>query len=649
MNRRRVLALSLVPVLFSAAALAVVGVRVAPARADTTTRQIPSSGTTSIRGGVTGSGAIQSPEFTPAKHFKSDVTRNLAGSQTAAAQAAATDRSLSRSSGLRGRAAAKVAGARLASSPTLNRSFAGLNHRDQRTANGGNQFSLEPPDQGLCVGNGFVLETVNDVLRVFDKQGNPLTGVTALNAFYGYKPAINRTTGEFGPFITDPNCLFDKVTRRWFHTVLTLDVDPVSGDFLGPNHLDIAVSKTSDPRGDWAIYVLPVQDDGTQGTPDHDCAGGPCLGDYPQIGADAFGFYITTNEYPFFADGFHAAQLYAFNKFALARNAATVNVTQFDTIGAVAGNPGFTLRPAVVPSIRYELAQGGTEYFLSSMAAEEANGSGTDNRIAIWSLTRTATLLTSNPQPVLRNSIINVGSYSISPKADQKPGPFPLGQCINDTTLPTPFGPGCWQVLFVDEPAHDEVISHLDQVTFADGLLWSALDTAVNVGGATKAGVEFFVVKPKVTGTGVSGAIVKQGYLGVANNNLTYPAVGVTDAGRAVIAFTLVGADHYPSAAYAGLDAKSGAGGVRVAAEGKGVSDGFTSYKAFVGDPPRTRWGDYGAAVADGSSIWIASEYINQTCTLTEWFADAGPNLGSCGGTRTALANWGTRFSEVRP
>jgi hypothetical protein len=666
MSRRRVLAWSLVPVLISAAALAVVGVRVAPARADSTTRQIPSSGTASIRGGATGSGAIQSPEFTPAKHFKSDVTRNLPTAQAGTlrtAQAAATDRSLSRSSGLRGHAAAKVAGARLASDPTLNRSFAGLNHRDQRTANGGNQFSLEPPDQGLCVSNGFVVETVNDVLRVFDKQGNPLTGVTALNAFYGYKPAINRATGEFGPFITDPNCLFDKVTQRWFHTVLTLDVDPVSGDFLGPNHLDIAVSKTSDPRGEWVIYVLPVQDDGTQGTPDHNCEGaepnteGPCLGDYPQIGADAFGFYITTNEYPFFAaTGFHAAQVYAFNKFALAANAANVAVTQFDTIGSVAGNPGFTLRPAVVPSFRYELAQGGTEYFLSSMAAEEANGSGTDNRIAIWSLTKTATLLTSNPQPLLRNSIINVGSYSISPKADQKPGDFPLGQCINDTTLPTPFGPGCWQVLFVEEPAHDEVISHLDasdtrmhQVTFADGKLWSALDTAISVGGATKAGLEFFVVDPNVTGSGVSGSIVKQGYLGVAGNNLTYPTVGVTDGGKAVLSFTLVGADHYPSAAYAGLSAKSGAGAVKVAAEGLGVSDGFTSYKAFVGDPPRTRWGDYGATVADGNTIWIAAEYIGQTCTLTEWFANAGPTLGSCGATRTALANWGTRISNVTP
>ena len=44
MIRRRVLAWTLVPVL-ACAALALVGTRVAPARADTTTRQIPSSGT----------------------------------------------------------------------------------------------------------------------------------------------------------------------------------------------------------------------------------------------------------------------------------------------------------------------------------------------------------------------------------------------------------------------------------------------------------------------------------------------------------------------------------------------------------------------------------------------------------------------------
>src|SRR5205807_4251717 len=46
--------------------------------------------------------------------------------------------------------------------------FPGLTHRDQRRAGTGaysnTQFSLEPPDQGLCVGNGFVLELVNTAL-----------------------------------------------------------------------------------------------------------------------------------------------------------------------------------------------------------------------------------------------------------------------------------------------------------------------------------------------------------------------------------------------------------------------------------------------------------------------------------------------------
>jgi dihydroorotate dehydrogenase len=40
--------------------------------------------------------------------------------------------------------------------------------------------------------DGFVLETVNTVLRVFDARGSPSTGVIDLNSFYGYPAAINR-------------------------------------------------------------------------------------------------------------------------------------------------------------------------------------------------------------------------------------------------------------------------------------------------------------------------------------------------------------------------------------------------------------------------------------------------------------------------
>src|SRR5205807_8985668 len=62
--------------------------------------------------------------------------------------------------------------------------FDGLNHRQQRLANNRNQFSLEPPDQGLCVGNGVEMEIINDVMRVYAPDGTPLKGVEDLNTFF---------------------------------------------------------------------------------------------------------------------------------------------------------------------------------------------------------------------------------------------------------------------------------------------------------------------------------------------------------------------------------------------------------------------------------------------------------------------------------
>jgi hypothetical protein len=641
MKHTRVWAWALAPVLVLGV-VTTLGATGAPARAGGVTRQIASGGTTTIHDVAAGSGAIQFPEF--AGEPREEEAADAAG-------VAAVNRSLS--TGTAGHGLAVTAAAKPKASPQLLRSFDGLNHRDQRTANGGNQFSLEPPDQGLCAGNGFVMESLNDVLRIYDRSGNALIGAIDLNTFYGYPPAINRTTGRFGQFVTDPSCYFDPDTQRWFNVVLTLEVNPITGAFLGPNHLDLAVSRTSDPTGSYTIYRLPAQDDGTQGTPNHNCAGGPCLGDFPHLGADRNGFFITTNEYPFFEDGFHAAQVYALSKSALAAGAATVSVTQIDTIGAVGGNPGFTVWPATTPAGGYADDLGGTEYFLSSIAAEEANGNGTDNRIALWALSNTSSLNSATPAISLRNAVVPVTTYSEPPKADQKPGSIPLGECINDTTTPTPAGIGCWRLLFAAEPAHNEVESRLDtsdtrmqQVVFANGKVWGALGTAVSVGGATKAGVAFYVVSPRISATSLSGALVKQGQFGVAGNHLSYPTVGVTASGRGVITFTLVGADHYPSAAFAGLDAATGAGPVQIAREGLGPSDGFTSYKAFVGNPPRTRWGDYGATAVDGNNIWIASEYIAQTCTLSQWLTAP---IGDCNNTRTALANWATRISLIKP
>jgi hypothetical protein len=145
------------------------------------------------------------------------------------------------------------------------------------------------------------------VLQVYDGFGNALLNSgqpVDLNTFYGYPAAIKRMTGARGPTITDPSCIFDQAIGRFVHVALTLDHLGTTSNLSGTNHLDIAVSDTGDPTGTWTIFKLPVQNNGTDGTPDHHCNSGFCLGDYPHIGADANAIYFTTNEFAFTGPGF---------------------------------------------------------------------------------------------------------------------------------------------------------------------------------------------------------------------------------------------------------------------------------------------------------------------------------------------------------
>ena len=594
-----------------------------------TTRNISSAHTTAFSPGK--AGTVGRPAGNEIQRDPLEEDGGAAPQAAARAAASAATRS----------SAPQTPGGIVRTGAQLIRSFDGLNHYEQRTADNGNQFSLEPPDQALCVGKGYVVEGVNDAVRVDTTSGHK-GGVMSLNKFFGLPSTVDRskTPPVYGPESTDPTCVYDSSTGTFYFVMLELALDPSTGGLTGANSLDIAVTKN--PLGSWRIYRLPVQDDGSEGTPVHpNC---PCIGDYPHIGFDAHGFYITTNEYSLVAPGepFNAAQVYAFDKLALARGARTIYVTQFDTTGADQGRPGFTLWPAHSPSGRdFNRARGGTEYFLSSNAAEEANNGAyvTSRQILVWTMTGTATLGGRSPRAVLHAAPIGVAPYSLPPKAPQKDGPAPLRDCLNDPTC---------RAQIVNGTGPTEQLAKLDandtrmqQVMYAGGLLYGALDTKVSFGSDTEAGIAWYIVRP----TGLAGRLVRQGQFGIPGHAVTYPAIGVTSRGKGVMAFTLSGANYYPSAAFASVSVR-GLGPIQLAATGKGPEDGFTGYAAIVGPTESSRWGDYGAASVVGNDVWIASEYIGQRCTLAQY--EAAP-FGTCGGTRTALANWGTRISLVRP
>jgi hypothetical protein len=391
-------------------AIVAVWVATAPAGASPAASQIPLAGTGSPQTGAFTSsdgGILDEDEF-PEQEDEGQVPDPFSGTIT-----------FSTGKGGGGGASVK-SGQKAKSNPSFEMGFEGLNLYQQRYARGGNQFTVEPPDQGMCAGNGYVLEAVNDVLNVFSSStgqsvlpDNTATNIVAgfprnvnhavdLNSFYGYAPAINRTTGVRGPFVTDPSCLYDSQTQRWFVVVLTIDTDGIT------NHVDIAVSKTADPTGQWNIYKIPVTNDGTN---TGGVNPGPYLGDYPHIGADANGFYVTTNAYPWFHNGFAGAQIYALSKAQLAAGAANVTMQHIDTSGTVnvpsdAGptQPGFTVWPAQSPGTQFNTDNGGTEFFMSSNAADEAThpvagtgGNYTSSQLVVWTLTNTSSLNSFTP------------------------------------------------------------------------------------------------------------------------------------------------------------------------------------------------------------------------------------------------------------
>ena len=597
-------------------------------------------------------------------------------------------------------------------SPTSNavpgQSFEGLSMWDQRTLNG---FYLEPPDQGMCMSTnpnvgagGRVLEAVNDVVAVYNTTGSTLKEQT-LNTFFGYPDLL-----VGGPELTDPSCYYDQETGAWFVTVLTLELGD-QGNFTGENHIDIAVSNPSnhDPSTTtWKVYTIPATDNGTKGSPNHHCAPDPapkpdesmpdaCIGDYPHIGADKYGFYVTTNEYPFFTDGFNSAQIYALSKHKLANNDSSVPWVQMsDTrlANEKRGPVGFTIWPSVVPATAYNTDNGGTEFLLSSDAAEEAgNTTGSSDTIGLWAITNSSSLDTAHPNLQLSSRALSSEAYGVPPASDQ-PGSgtqsnaenWPLGQCLNIDP--------CYQTFLSNaanpdsDPYKPEVIGQLDsndsrmqQVYYANGKVWGALDTRMVVAGQEQAGIAWFIVKPSMIGQGKVGpqsAVVNQGYIGVAGGNVTYPALAVNTSGQGAMAFTLVGPNTYPSAADTLFNNSGPAGPIAVTAQGLGLQDGFTEYKFYSpfapgpngeAPPPRPRWGDYGAADEDNGSIWIASEEIHNNCNLTDWAATAGhcgpaPDRSplpagtlTVGGApaptqpenRRLLGNWNTHIAHINP
>jgi len=403
-----------------------------------------------------------------------------------------------------GPAAAAPAAAPLAA-PLVN--FDGVSSRDSAETNFGQQF--EPPDQGLCVGNGFVLEPVNSAYRVYNEAGSSLAGPFNVNG------PFNEGLKEF---TSDPRCWYDAADHTWIAIILAI------GPTEESSSLDIAVNNSGDPRTLWTAYKLDTTD-----AHGNEC---PCFGDQPKLGIDAFNLYVTTDEFSILGPAFNGDQIYAFALKDLVGEKPAVHFAHFSNL-KIAGEPANAIQPAITDE------EAPAEYMMGSIDPTETEGSS----IGVWALTG-ARGVAKGTAPTLSSRVLSSQRFVM---------PVPAAQKGSHSKI---------------EAGDDR----MQQTQFIGGKLWGELGTSLVAPREKKLhdGAAWFAVEPALS-KGTLGSATKigaQGYVTAPGEDFIYPALQVTPSGGGAMVGTLTGKERFPSAAYSLLSPGPGWGPIAVAAEG---------------------------------------------------------------------------------
>jgi hypothetical protein len=459
--------------------------------------------------------------------------------------------------------------------------FSAMGGVQQAGTKGG--VDLEPPDQGLCAGGGYVMEFVNNALAIYNQSGAQLMApIGSASAFLQPKTA----------FLADPRCYYDAPTKRWFYQEFVVGTVNSSGQAVTPSIQFLAVSETADPTGTYTIYSFKTTDAST--------AGCPCFGDYDQLGADNNGIYITTDEFGIASSAYNGAIVYAVSKetLELAANGTVPLPPVFGyrlTVDPF-GQPYIVAPTSTPPGARFAP---NTEYFVESDSNAQS-----DNRLLVYALNDTSVLATPGvtTPPALYRTTVTAEPYSFPNDATQKAGPRPLGAAVQSPA-------GGIQADFNAEM----------EPTYVNGQIYAQLDTATTSGSDA---VDWFIIAPKLSGSLLTATVPHEGVVAVKGTSLLYPYTAVNSSGVGYLLFSLSGPSNYPSPGYISYNADGPTGSVIVATPGAAPEDGFTCYAAFVGPSyGGCRWGDYSMGVAMGGRLFMATEMVPTAFrdTYTNW------------------------------
>ena len=572
----------------------------------------------------------------------------------------------------------------------------GLNAVDSASLATNPLGDIEPPDQGLCAGNGYVVETNNiGEILIFNTALKRVSAPIPLDTLMGL---TQRKWSSGG----DPSCLYDPANGGHFFFTEIASASPESkgGPFAGcfaavasTCYEGIAVTQGDSPFGPYNVYFANANYNPKEpGYPYQ-------LNDFAKISATRDAFLMFYDEFPLRGNGigggiFNGAQEFAFNKNALEQGlpvtedgapnpdvtVASENMGLLKTPnGSCASDNKYHLGgitcwiaviPAMPPNGQFDNSHGGSGFMLTNPDFYLTGG----NQLAVFDWTGLGNLnsegcsacsgirfggqLFSGVQRYYDPSSLGAASPTPFP-APQKAGPIPLGDECGKARLST--------VAHCPEGPITTNGDNITQASQGNGQLWAGADTeivqtyAASNTPETHAGAAYWVVGTRSFDQAGRFTLTSQGYISAMHEELEFPAFAAgASNGRAIVSFTLngnggtAGADSggfFPSSAFGRLTSTSGGllqSTINIADLGQSPQDGFSEYLNYPSATPayRPRWGDYGAAILMGGRYYFASEYIQSPNCAPPQFT---LTVGTCGGTRNGFANWGTSVNFVTP
>ena len=476
----------------------------------------------------------------------------------------------------------------------------GLNAVDSGTLSTNPLGDIEPADQGLCAGNGYVVETNNiGEILVFNQRLHRLSSPIPYDTLMGLT-GLGYSSGG------DPSCLYDYSNGgHWFFTeIVSANSEANGGTFAGcfaavanKCYEGIAVTTGSNPFGPYNVYFVNANYNPTEpGTPYQ-------LNDFAKISTTRDAFLLFYDEFPLKGGGFgggffNGAQELAFDKNALEEglpvsksngkpnqkfNVAIENMGTLPTPDGTCASdntlhlPGlacwFTVIPAQAPDpSQYDNSYGGSGFMLASLdfygfyggiPSPPAVGA---NQIAVWDWTGLSSLNSSNCNKCsalrfdgqlfsgvqLYNDPSN--AVGVGVLGEQKSGPIPLGEECGAAGLSVAIPPATTPPATCPEGGLNTNDDGFSQVSQAQNQLWGAVDTAINQTYSSEAtpeqhaGAAYWVVGTRSFDKYGVFSLTSQGYVSAKHEDLEFPAMAAEgfpsqDGGNggAIMDFTLSG------------------------------------------------------------------------------------------------------------